>query len=254
MILIHRITPFVLTLLNTILFLAFLMQWLSVPVVFILFNIINIVVLSRLIGWSISTFQYWFLLGVPLVFLNTTYVFLLFSEEAVVSYIIALFALALSFLFFENVFHFLHLPSSYQPYSLEYLSIMISMGSMFFLSAAGFGMRLLLLSPVWILALIIFTIAFFFFYGTLWVSKLPESNVLKVSLVGAVLQAEFFIAFTYLPSGYFTNAALITIVFYLTLGMFRALLEKKLSKKVFRRYVSTGAVLSLLVIVSSRWL
>ncbi len=254
MVIIHRATPFAIGLVTALLFTAVLLGWLPVAIGFPLLLLLPFLLFSRLCQWSGRTFQFWYFVGTPVVFLLSSIGFLLLLEDSVSRWALAGLAASLLFVFGELVFVYLHLPASYQPYSIEHLSLPMNILSVFFLSATFFGTNLFLQLPLPLLSIAFALVVMFLVFGTLWVSKVSFTQAMPYALAGTLLATQLFAVLTYLPTGYYTNAALLALYFYLFLGCTRAQSLARLSKDVVKRYVIFGALLGAVILGSARWI
>jgi hypothetical protein len=254
MILLHRITPF---LVLSVGFAAFLPLILTDSgygfLVFLLCAVLIGVFLLRLLNAEYKTVAFWFFLGTPLMLLVSSVGYYLFLENVVAQWSLAVFVGLALFFYAEHLFHYHHLPSRYQPYTLEYLSVIFHVITLFFLSVIGFGGHMFLHLPVWFLGCALLVISFFMIHGILWVSKVEQDEARIFALAGSVLVTELFLVMTFLPVGFYTSATLLTIFFYCFLGMFRAHFAKKLTKGVARRYVLISLLLFVMLVASAQW-
>lgn len=254
MILLYRITPFIVGLISVLGLLSLLFRWAHPLLIFILSVVLISLSIARLLKWETRSFSFWFFLGTSVLFFVSTFGILLLFEKELFGILISLFSTVFLMLFVEYVFQFVHIPSRYQPFSLEYLSLLLNIITIFFTGSVGFGARLLLQTPLWLLAILFFVISYFIVYGTLWVSKVDSSRVQPYATAGAVLFTELFIGLMFFPTGLYTNATFITIFSYAFLGLTRSNSIHKLSRTVVRRYVSVAIVLILLISLSSQWI
>jgi hypothetical protein len=104
------------------------------------------------------------------------------------------------------------------------------------------------------LALLFFLLSFFLVYGVLWVTKAESFRSHLYALFGAIILTELFVCITFFPTGFYTNAAFMTIFSYAFFGLTRTEALHKLSREVIKRYVFTSIILLLIVAVSSKWL
>lgn len=253
MILLHRISSFA-VLAFAVLGFVLLLTWTHSFVSMLLSVVAVTLVLARLLGWQIRTFQFWHLLGTPLLFLLASYGPFLLLESLTAKIGLSILVAALLFLFVEHVFAFVHLPIAYQPFTLEYLTQLLHILSVFFLSVLGFGLSLFLHTPLWLLSIAFFLILFFIVYGTLWAGKVDPVRARPYALAGALLTTQLFAVLSFLPSGFYTNAAFLALGVYIFLGLSRAQALHKLSKEVLRRYLVLFVLLSLVIVVTSQWL
>lgn len=253
MILLHRISSFVTTLIVALGFASLLFSWLSPLVTVFITMVLAVVVVARLAGWHIKTFQFWHLVGTPMLFVMTSFGPFFLLENWYSKVILAAVVVLLLFVFLEQVFNFVHLPINYQPFSLEYLSQLLHILSIFFLATFGFGLTVFLQAPLWALSSIFFVILFFIVYGTLWAGKVDPVRARSFAFAGALLTTQFFAVLSFLPVGFYTNAAFLALGTYIFLGLSRAHALHKLSKLVIKRYVTIFVVLTLVIAATSQW-
>jgi hypothetical protein len=253
MILLHRVTPFVIALACAAGFFAVIRLGVN-PLVGIAGTLMLASLLfARLCEWRVRTFQFWFLVGTPLMFLVSSFGFLLLLEVSWQRVLLACVTVVLVGVFAELVFAYVHAPAHYQAYTIEHLSLALYVLAMYFLSALFFGTRMLLELPLAGLCAFFALGVMFMVYGTLWVSKMAPRPAIAYALAGTVLATELFAVITYLPTGYYTDAALLALYLYLFLGLTRAQLAEKLSRPVVRRYAVTGAVLLVIIVGTAHW-
>lgn len=256
MILLHRLTPFAL---SGALFAGFallvtrpsLIAW-SLG----LFCIVVPVLLSRLLLFEFRRPAFWVFLGVPLFLIASAFLFFLFLEADIAKWLVSLSVVLAVGLYAENLFTFYHLPSAYQAYSLEYLSLVISIMSAFFFTSAANGAHLFLrdLVPLWIPAVIVFVAVLFSTLAMFWVSKVGFETSRRYALFGALLMTELFVVLTFLPTSFVANAAAFATLLYLYLGLMRAHVLEKLGTTVVRRYAVTTLLLLFVIFGTAQWL
>ena len=255
MIIIHRVTPFFIGLASALGFATVLVfRWNPLAVMAVTIVAVGLL-FARLVGFLPKTFQFWMLVGTPVLFLVSSFGLLLFLENATAAVSLAVFVSLFAFFFAEHVFSYVHLPAQYETYAIEHLSLVLNVASVFFVSVVAFGTRIFLTAyaPLWLLSALFFAVSLFVIFGTLWASKVDLAKARLYALCGALLVTEIFLTVTYLPTGFYTNAALIALTAYLFLGLTRARFVESLSKSTARRYAITGAILLLVILGSARW-
>ena len=254
MILIHRVTPFAIGLLATFGFISLLQGWVH-PMLSVALSIVLIAFLyARLLHFHVRSFEFWYFLGIPILYLLASFGMVFLFEQPISSFSLAMLSLVFLVLFAEYVFQYTHLPSHYQPYSIEYLSLLLNVLKIFFVSSVAYGTNLLMQTSLWILTPIFFLLSLFILYGTLFVSKADPTRSRPYAFAGSILTTEFFVTLAFLPSGLYTNAALITLFFYVFLGLTRAQVHHKLSASVVKSYLGVACVLGILIVLSTDWL
>lgn len=209
----------------------------------------------RLVGFDPRSFQFWMLVGTPVLFVTTSFGLLLFLESVPTQLALAAIVSLLVSFFGEHVFSYVHVPVNYQAYGIEHLSLVLNVASVFFVSVAAFGTRVFLTSyaPLWLLSALFFAVSLFVIFGTLWASKVDVRRARLYGLCGATLVTEIFMTVTYLPTGFYTNAALIALTAYLFLGLTRAHFVENLSRSAIRRYAVTGLAILVAILGTAHW-
>lgn len=254
MILLYRITPFLVALVTLMGYGLFVFR-IGHPLLAMSLSFVCVAFLiARLLHFRVQEFSFWFFLGIASLFYLSSFGMLFLFETMWVSIVLSLLCASLLVLFTEFVFLYVHLPSRYQPFSLEHLTSLLNLLSIFFFSSFAFATRLLIQAPLSFLALLFFLLSFFLVYGMLWVTKAESFRSRLYALFGAIVLTEIFACITFFPTGFYTNAAFMTIFSYAFFGLTRTEALHKLSPDVVKRYLFTSLFLLLFVGVSSKWL
>ncbi len=254
MILLHRITSFGIALVALFSFVLLLEGFTHPLLVVLLCTIFCGLLLARLLNVQVRTFQFWHLFGTPMLFLLSSFGLFFLLESVSIKWVLAGLVTVFLLLFVEHVFNFIHLPSKYQPFTLEYLSQLLHVLSVFFLATLGFGLRLFLHAPLWLLCLAFFLVLTFIMYGTLFASKVDALKARPYALATALLITELFAVISFLPTGFYTNAAFLALGVYVLLGLSRADALHKLSREVLRRYLTIFVFLGAVIALTSQWI
>ena len=253
MIIFHRMIPIVFSLFVSIGFVLMILFKVHPVAVIVPCVLLCGIALARLIQFDFSDFQNRYFFGLPLVFLFASFSLLLFLESIFAQWSLAVVSTSFLFFFVEHVFHYLHLPARYQAYTIEHLSLVLSVLSIFFLSASGFGLRLFLNLSLWMLVLSFFALALFVIFGMLWVSKVDAKKAWPYAFAGTVLATEIFAVTMYLPTGFYVNASLVALFFYLFLGLTRAHFLDQLSTLLVKRYLMIASFLLIAILGTAQW-
>lgn len=254
MIILHRISTFFVGLVVAVGFILMIyFPFLSlgvIPAVLLLL----FVLLARLNEWQVATYRFWNFVGTPIIFAFSGLALFLFFEGSTEKIIMGLVTALGVFLFAEHQFAYLHTPPLYKPYSLENLSLVLNVLTVFFLAAASNGLMIFLNIPLILTGLIFFILNLFVVYNMLWISKVEHSRAIAYALGGAVILSELYAAVSYLPISFYVSAAVITVFFYVYQGLCRAHLLDKLTRPIMVRYVSLGSIIALVVLSTAKWI
>lgn len=254
MILLHRITPFTIAATSLVgfgsLIVAPFVGMKMIPFVVVVMALF----FARLLLWEFRRPAFWVFLGTPMLLWMSSLIFFFFLEDPVSKWVVATGVTLAVSLYAENLFTFYHLPSAYQAYALENLSLVVYVVSAFFFTSGAYGAGLFLLLPVWIPAIIVFIAVLLATVAVFWVSKIGFETGRPYAIVGAVLMAEMYVVLAQLPTSFVTNAAAFAIFMYGFLAVSRAYVLDRLTPKITTRYMVFMAVLLVVVFGSARWL
>ena len=216
--------------------------------------VILLICLKSLIAEKIRTRNFWGLASLPILFyiLATNYVLILglgFLSHVV----IVLFALVL-FAFLENLFLFYYHRASYQVNSLENSAAFLNILLFFLLVLDLNALSVLLSLPLWILSLGLISVLFVLLWQLFWIFKIRNKIKILYLLLIVMLILEFFWALSFLPTNFYVLAALLTLIYYFILGVFRTKMAEELNQKIFLRYALISAALIFIILITSHWI
>lgn len=253
MILFHRITPFGLGLTSMASFVLLMVSPLLGMRALIPFGAVMVLFLARLLLWELRRPAFWVFLGTPMIVWFSSLVFFFFLEDPLSKWIVASSVSALIALYAENCFTFYHLPSAYQAYALENLSMVVYVLSAFFFTSGAFGAQLFLLLPTWIPTLFVFCAVLLATTAVFWVSKIGFETGRPYAVVGAIIMAELYVTLSMLPTSFVTNAALFSVLLYAFFVFARANVLERMTRVMVLRQSGFTAGLFLLILLTARW-
>lgn len=144
MILLHRFTPFAILFSSGVLFCTLALSPFSLYPLAILSGVLIPLLFARLLLFEVKRPAFWVFLGTPFLLLVSSLMFFLLLESTGAKWALGGIVSVALFLYAENLFAFYHLPSTYQAYSLEYLTLMMFIGSSFFFTSSAYMAQLFL--------------------------------------------------------------------------------------------------------------
>lgn len=253
MILLHRLTPFAIFFLSAGGFAMLTLSPFAWGIPALVCFALVLALFARLLVWDVRRTGFWVFLGMPLFILVSSLAFFLLLEHTGAKWMLGgVVTLSLS-LFAENLFAFYHLPRAYQAYSLEYLSLMLAVGGLFFTTSATYLAQFFLEAPVWLMALVIAMITFATCVAVFWVSKMSWEAGRMYAGVGALLLTEVYVACAWLPTGYTTNAAVFAICAAWYLAIMRAHAFQKVHRQLLLCHTLFAGALILFLFFTTPW-
>jgi hypothetical protein len=253
MILLHRITPFVIATL-----LAAGMLFVSYNPMSAIWALITVTILAlalffRLAGARFRDKEFWGLVAIPTLYILATILLFMLADDTAIRYLVIILGAGVTYFYAENLFTYLHLPGAYQAYSLQNSGGIMAVVTLFFLAAGGYALYAFARIPLYVFAAAFAMLCFILTLSALWISKIPVHRAAVYALAAAVMFAELLAVITYLPTVYVTDGALVAVLYYMYLGLSRANLSSKLSKTVIRRYITVGSLMVVAILLTAQW-
>lgn len=254
MILLHRFTPFAIALASCVLFLTLSVAPFTLYPVAIVAGVLVPVLFARLLLFEVKRPAFWVFLGTPFLLLLSSVFFFLLLESTGAKWALGGIVTVALFLYAENLFAFYHLPSTYQAYSLEYLTLMMYIGSAFFFTSSAYMAQLFLELPLWVPSVLVFASVLFAMLAVFWVSKIGFETGIPYAILGAILMTELYVALAFLPVSFIANAAAFSVCLSTYFGITRAHVLEKLTPVVTKRYLAFGLLLIAIIFGTATWI
>ena len=189
----------------------------------------------------------------PIIFGLAGWSFVIFLISDWFSHFIIILMAVLLYMLINQFYLYFNVPNKYQPYSLETLSLYMSLLASFFLYVAAFGAVVLLQFNKLGLIMGLSVIMIFLLYQFFWLSKFDLKKNWMFVLVITMLLGQLFWAITFLPTGYYVNGFAIVLALYLMLGFSKHYLLDNLNRKRILSYLFVGAACLLIVFATAQW-
>lgn len=198
--------------------------------------------------------SFWLLAVPPILVCAASVLFLLIVDNTAVRWVFTIVPPIAIGLFGYTQYLFVHQPARYQPYALEYLSLTMNAMGFFLISTSFIGYVIFVSLPQWVMIVGIFGLSGLLIAETLWVSKVPSARQPTLILVGSLLLTQAASAVLLLPTSFLVGGALLTLLYYLVVGLFRAHALASCDRIVIQRYVGVSTLAVVLIFASARWL
>lgn len=197
--------------------------------------------------------NFWHFLILPLLTTISAWLCLMFISNVVYFHLVSVGVGLLLYFLINQYYLYFYVPFKYQPYSLESLSLYVSIIAGLFFAIACFGSLILLQIPKYwlVLALVIFFALLTYQY--FWINKYTWNKNWPFVLVIVLILVETFGAVSYLPTGYFVNSLMLSVVYYLTISLSKLSLSENLSRKKVLEFLIVSGLCLAFVLISARW-
>lgn len=190
----------------------------------------------------------------PLFFISSGFLLLLFLDSPIIKQIFIIGLSIIYYLILSNLFSFKYQAHKYQPYALENLLSYINLISIFLFYSSIFcfnlflGVSKLILLPI----ILIFTLTLN--YQSFWVNKIDFKKSVLFTLIIGLIFLELFWAIFYLPTGYFVNAVILVVIYYIIMNISRDFLVNILEKKQIKKYLIIGFAVLTITLATAQWI
>jgi len=197
----------------------------------------------------------WFkVLALPLLFLNSTILYSsILTNNSLIQLIYLFFLLAL-FIYLRNLYIYFFKPLKYKSQSLENANFLISFIVIFYSVGGILSLKNFIDLDLWQIIIPISIILFLMLFQLFWFYKIKFKNNLFFSIIIAFTLTEIVLASTYLPHTYSIIGLIIAILFYVSVGLSLLELTYKLTRKQVKIYLSLSIISLLLIFLSSSWI
>jgi hypothetical protein len=196
---------------------------------------------------------FWHFLILPILFSAASFFFFLFlTSEIIFHSLVVLTGLAL-YLILHQYFIYSSFPAKYQPYTLEGLTFYGSLFLLFFVYSSVFAGLILIQWNIFLLAGLMLPVLAAAAYLFFWIHKINLEKSWLFLLIILLIQLELFIAVSYLPTGYYVDAFILTIANYLMFSFSKASLQGSLNMRQIIVQTSIAGALLLSVLLTAPW-
>ena len=193
------------------------------------------------------------ILALPSFFSFSLLVFVLVVPSSVVVQFLFLLNFLFLYIYFKSIYYFLFSSEFYKDNSLQNLSSYGNFLAFYFLSSAIYGMQILINASVFFLLFFVLLAVFLAFYQVFWVNNIKKEKYFIYIPLGAMLLVEIAWAVPFLTLNYFVLALILSVSYYVLIGLFRFYLLEKLNKTLVKIYLSVSLLAIFLVLLTSRW-
>lgn len=226
-----------------------------------------------LIPWLVPLFFVVFLLGLWWLngkrlnkrFFNTMISPFLFVLGAVLFYIFLvpqvnwfkhlyiIFVSGLLLVFLYNLNELLFRPSIRRLFALENLSSHFNLLAVFLLFSSFYTFMFFPTLIFWLTEVLVIVVVILLMYHNFWSNKIVDPKRRFFILVTALVMAQTYLVLSFLPTGFYVNGIILTVLYYLMSEISRVYLLEKLTAKFVRTKLVISVVILVLIFLTTRW-
>lgn len=140
-----------------------------------------------------------------------------------------------------------------QKESLENFSAYGNFLSFYFITSTLYGIRSFLNFSVWPLMLILLVVTALIIYQSLWINGVKLKISSFYTLLLSLVITELAWTATFLTLSFYILGLIVTICYYILIGLTRFYLKGELDNKVIKLYLIFGLCSMFIVLLSARW-
>lgn len=226
------------------------------PTVIFWFIILSAIIVSFGVMVIIGerNFRSFFLfLTTPLFLVLGQFIFVLFLEGKLLRHIIAIIPTMILGIFLENTYVHFQKKEKYEQYSMGNILSFLSLIILYLFAASLFGFIVYLNVSLWIATFIIMFVAFIVTEQVMYFHEVSFQKSWPYLVIISLVVGEFFWVINFLPSSLYVNAFILTVLYYLMIGVSRNHLLGILNRSVFFRYFFISIFSLLVVLITAKW-
>lgn len=202
---------------------------------------------QRLLGGK----EFWNFIPGPIIFLWSAVLLLLFFENVFFKHFFILGVSVYIIFYFENLFYYLIADKEEGEESFLRATNMMNVVSVFFLASGLYGIKTFIHLPIWILLIVFFIFSSGLIYVSLWIINQKFRKIIWEVFIPALIISEIFLVIHFLPIGFYAAGASVGIIYYSMAGILINFLKK--DEIPYKRYLVTGLILLIMVVLTARW-
>ncbi|MCX7778945.1 MAG: hypothetical protein N2259_01745 [Patescibacteria group bacterium] len=199
--------------------------------------------------------NFWFFLIILFLLETSAVLFLIFIQQPIFKTIFILFLTFFVWLFLEAIFRFLYRPRVYIPYSLENISLTLTLLIIFWFYSSFFALKTFFNLSLPILLSLVFLINLLIIYFIFRQTKvsLEKKILIYYSFFPNLIVLELFYAFLFLPTTFYINGLVLTILFFLMINFLKENLSTLLTERTIKKYLALASFLLILTLILAKW-
>lgn len=207
----------------------------------------------QLTGRHITSQKFWRFVITPVLFSAGALIYLIFLKSELFKQVFLLGYVIMIWISLEVIFLRFNFRPKYQVHSLENIFTHLDIITIFLVSSGLYSLIAFLGFDLWTMLSILAVVVLALSYQLVWTSDATIGSGWPFALVLTLTVSESFLAVSYLPTSVYVGAMMVSLSYYCVGGLSRNWFLGNRGGKVVRRYLVTGAILAVLVLVTAKW-
>lgn len=177
-----------------------------------------------------------------------------FIANKLVIHLLFIVDLIFLYYYFKMLYYYFLGFELYQKVNMEYLSTYGNFVAFYFMAVSFFGLQLFLDIAVWKLILFLATVVFLIVFQTSWAGEINKETSFFYGLLLSLIMLELAWGITFLTLSYYILGLILTISFYVLIGLIRFYLFGNLNKEKVKMYLVFGLISVSIALLTARWI
>ena len=232
---------------NILLFEAYFFRADFFYIAVVISDLLLILAVAMITGKKIKSADFWNFCIFPVIFSSALAAYSLLIVNHIL--IQGLFALNLVLIVY-------YLRNIYRGEKTAFLENISSYGNflaVFFSFSVIFGLKAFLNASIWVLVLAAAAVIILVIHEILWSYKVNFKSALPFIFIGCLVVAQIAWAIYFLPFNFNTLGLILTIGYYVMIGLIKANFGAKLTARNLRHYIISGLSCLIIVLLTAKW-
>lgn len=181
-------------------------------------------------------------------------IFVLLMPSKIFIQLLLFFNAIFLYYYLRSLYYYLFRFDLYKDYVFENLSSYGNFLTFYFVASSIYGLQSFINVPVWLLMLCLLLISALIVYQLFWTFKINDSQRLIFIPIICLILTELAWSASFLTLSYYVLGLILTICYYILIGVTRFYLMDKLDEKIVKLYLFYGLISIIVVLLTARWI
>jgi len=177
-----------------------------------------------------------------------------FIVKMLVVHLLFLVDLIFLYYYFKMLYYYFFKADMHKKVNMEYLSTYGNFVAFYFMAVSFFGLQLFLDIAVWKLIVFLASVVFLIVFQTSWAGETSKKTGIFYGLLLSLVMLELAWGISFLTLSYYILGLILTISFYVLIGLVRFYLFGNLSSEKVKLYLIFGLTSVSIALLTARWI
>jgi len=198
--------------------------------------------------------EFWMYVITPLFFILAIFGMISLLENMIIQQALIIIGALLYWLYLSNVAVYNFDFQNYHSSAIENVSSYMNLISLFCLSIVAYAAEALLNTSLAMMGAMMVVFVALILLQSIWAARIDSQKRFLYVLTMGIIMIESFWAVAYLPSNFYLQGFLLTIIYYGAWGLLKSNLLGIFSKRLLIRYLGLCGLAVIAVIITAQWI